>query len=133
MVQLNVMPLSPRQAGARAGLLDAIVARNFGCTQLIVEHDCADLGEGATAEPCYGQYTVIDTVEKHARELGIEVVPLRNLIHEEDRPERSLVGPTAARRASRADIERSSEIARSISYPRVLQEYQKPSRKTPRK
>jgi sulfate adenylyltransferase len=123
LTMLNVLPLSVHLAGTRAALLNAIVARNFGCGQLIVEHDCAERGDGASGKPCYGRYEAIETIERHARELGVEVLGLRSLVHEEDRPEALLAG-----RAAGSEAERSREVARWFSYPGVLHEFQKPFR-----
>ncbi len=125
-VRLNVSPLSPRQAGARAALLAAIVARNFGCSHFIAEHDSADLGEGASGAPCYGQYQTIVTLERHARELGLDIVPFRDLIPEEDCPESLLRDPRRA--VSGTDAGRLREMAQSFSYPTVLHELRKPFR-----
>jgi sulfate adenylyltransferase len=125
LATLNVLPHSARMAGARGALLNAIVARNFGCTQLIVEHDCIELGEGATGEPCYGQYSVIETLERHSAELGVEIVPFRNLVHEEDRPERLLLGRYLPPGADGPEAARLREVARLFTYPRVMHEYQK--------
>ncbi len=124
---LNVLPHSPRQAGARTALLNAIVARNFGCNGVIIEHDCRDFGDGATAEPCYGHYEAIEALEQHAEELGMEIIPFRSLIHEEDRPEHLF----HARGVHTPELERAREAARRFSYPRVLYEYQKAIRSAP--
>lgn len=124
--RLNVMSLSPRQAGARAALLTAIVARNFGCSHLIVEHDSADLGEGAHGKPCYGNYQTIATLERHARDLRLEIIPFRDLIPEEDCPETLLHGPRRA--GAGTDAGRLREMAQWFSYPRVLHEMRKPFR-----
>lgn len=129
---LNLVELSARRCGARAALLQAIVARNFGCTHLVLEHDYADEGEGATGEPRYGQYRWQETLVAHERELGIEIVPFRDLVHEEDRPEYFLLPrPTRTAAAAPPDAARRSEIVRYFSYPSVLREWQKPFRGRP--
>ncbi len=127
LATLNLLELSVRRCGARAALLQAIVARNFGCTHLVLEHDYAEEGVGASGEPCYGQYRWQETLIAHEREIGIETVLLRDLVHEEDRPEYFLLSrPRRDATASRTDEARSAEIARWFAYPSVLREWQKP-------
>lgn len=125
-VRLNVSPLSPRQAGPRAALLSAIVARNFGCTHFIAEHDTVDLGDGATSAPQYGHGETIMTLQRYARTLNVEIIPLNKLIHEEHQPELFLYGPR--RVTAGADAERLRRMAQWFSYPTVLHELQKPFR-----
>ncbi len=42
---LDLVELSARRCAARSALLAAIVARHFGCTHLVLEHDYAEEGE----------------------------------------------------------------------------------------
>lgn len=126
---LNLLELSPRYSGARTALWHAILHKNFGCSHFIVEHDYDDQGEGATGSPLYGQYHGIDSVTWHAQEIGIEVVPFRNLVLEEDQPEK-LLSPRGASRRMKGRIretshERNAEIAHWFSYPVVLEEWRK--------
>ena len=125
----NLMELSPRYTGPRAALWHAIIHKNFGCSHFIVEHDYDDQGEGAAGEPLYGQYRAFESMQWHAHEIGIEAVPFRNLVQEEDQPERLLSPGRARRRMKEADRPASgrqaSEIAHWFSYPVVLEEWQK--------
>ncbi len=126
MAQLNLIELSPRHCGPRAALLNAILSKNFGCSHFIVEHDYDDLGEGATGAPLYGQYRALESVQWHASEIGIEVVPFRNLVEEEEQPERFLAGGRVGRRANatpRLASRETTEIAYWFSYPAVLEEW----------
>ncbi len=131
MVQLNLLELSPRYCGARASLWHAIVHKNYGCSHFIVEHDYDDQGEGATGEALYGQYRGLESVQWHAQEIGIEVVPLRHLVQEEDQPEKYLSPRRNKRRmqdALRLGSSQASEIANWFSYPKVLEEWRKTQR-----
>ncbi len=126
--RLNLIELSPRYCGPRAALLNAIISKNLGCSHFIVEHDYDDQGEGATGEPLYGQYRALESVQWHAREIGIEVMPFRNLVQEEDQPERFLAGGRVGRRAKetpRLAAGQTSEIAHWFSYSTVLEEWRK--------
>jgi sulfate adenylyltransferase len=135
IAQLNLVELSVRRCGPRAALLDAIVARNFGASHTVVEHDHDDHGPGASFTPRYGQYRAQELVMAHERELGVETVMLRDLVYEEEHPEKILIGraspghvPAAGAPAGSA---RSREVARWFSYPTVLQEWQRPFRGRP--
>jgi sulfate adenylyltransferase len=125
---LNLIELSTRYGGPRAALWHAILSKNFGCSHFIVEHDYDDQGEGATGEPMYGKYRALESVLWHAREIGIEAVPFRNLVQEEDQPERFLSGGRIGRRAKetpRLASDQTSELAHWFSYPTVLEEWRK--------
>lgn len=131
IVQLNLLELSPRYCGARASLWHAIVHKNYGCSHFIVEHDYDDQGEGATGEALYGHYRGLDSVQWHAQEVGIEVVPLRHLVQEEDQPEKFLSPRRSKRRMQdtlRLGTNQASEIANWFSYPKVLEEWRKTQR-----
>jgi sulfate adenylyltransferase len=127
--QLNLLELSPRHSGSRSAIWHAILHKNFGCTHFIVEHDYDDQGEGATGESLYGKYHGLDSVVWHAQEIGIEVVPFRNLVLEEDQPEK-LLSPRGASRRMKGKIrvashEQNAEVAHWFSYPAVLEEWHK--------
>ncbi|MHB8742431.1 MAG: bifunctional sulfate adenylyltransferase/adenylylsulfate kinase [Sulfuricaulis sp.] len=131
IASLNLIELSPRYSGPRAALWHAIISKNFGCSHFIVEHDYDDQGEGATGEPLYGQYRALESVLWHVREIGIEMVPFRNLIQEEDQPERFLSGGRRGRPAKEKvhlASGQTSEIAHWFSYPTVLEEWRKTQR-----
>ena len=125
---LNLMELSPRYCGPRAALWHAIIHKNFGCSQFIIEHDYDDQGDGATGEPLYGQYRTLDSVQWHAQEIGIEPVPLRHLVQEEDQPERFL-SPQRRRRRTQDGLRlapgQTAEMAHWFSYPAVFEEWNK--------
>jgi sulfate adenylyltransferase len=133
--RLNLAELSVRRAGVRAVLLSAIVARNFGASHFVVEHDYDECGDAATGDPLYGQYTTQEALIAHERELGIETVMMRDLIYEEDRPEQVLVGRASSRHIAggreTGDEARARQLVRWFSYPSVLQEWQKPFRGRP--
>lgn len=127
--QLNLMELSPRYCGARTALWHAILHKNFGCSHFIVEHDYDDQGEDATGNPLYGRYHGLDSLTWHAQEIGIGAVPFRNLVQEEDQPEK-LLSPRGAGRRMRGRIrevseQQNAEIAHWFSYPAVLEEWRK--------
>jgi sulfate adenylyltransferase len=127
---LNLMELSPRHCGPRSALWHAIVHRNFGCSHFVIGHDYDDQGEGATGEPLYGQYRALESVQWHAREIGVEPVALRHLVQEEDQPERYL-SPQPRRRGRdglRLAPGQTAETVHWFSYPAVFEEWNKTRR-----
>ena len=127
--RLNLLDLSTRQCGPRATLWHAIINKNYGCTHFVVGHDHHDLGEYADGAPVYGRFQGLELAARHEDELGVRLVPMRNLIYEEDHPEHFLVGRTSQRHVSVPDghspfgrPERGHEIAQWFSYPAVLRQ-----------
>lgn len=117
-VQLNLMPLARRVCGTRETLWHAIINRNYGCSHFVVEHDYAGQGAQANGEPVYGRYTSQEVMQKHAEEVGVQMVALRDLVPEEDRVERFL---HPSKKYGR-QMEQAREISEWFSYPSVLAE-----------
>jgi sulfate adenylyltransferase len=131
-VQLNLLELAPRMCGPRAPLWHAIINRNHGCTHFVVEHDYASFSETANGEPLYGQYQAAEFVMSHEPELGIKIVPFRDLIYEEDRPEQLYTGQMSNRRIPVVEesnyAKENSPVIETIkwfSYDSVLRELRK--------
>jgi sulfate adenylyltransferase len=84
--QLSLLPAPPREASARALLLRAIVARNYGCSLLIAggEHQpdgtCrrgSDLGQAHADVP----------VAERAAKIGVQLIAYPRMVYVEDRAE----------------------------------------------
>ncbi len=85
--QLSLLPLAMRMGGPREALWHAIIRRNYGCTHLIVGRDHAGPGPGSDGEDFYGPYDAQELIQKHAGEIGIEMVPFQAMSFVEDRAE----------------------------------------------
>jgi sulfate adenylyltransferase len=87
LARLALLPLAMRMAGPREALLHAIVRKNFGCTHFIVGRDHAGPGADRQGRPFYGPYDAQELVARHAAEIGIEMVPFREMVYlaDEDR------------------------------------------------
>ena len=83
-VSMSLLPLAARLAGPREALWQAIVARNYGCTHLIVDRDHAGAGCDSSGRPFYGPSDAQESLRSHESELGIVMVPLRGLAYVED-------------------------------------------------
>ena len=80
-VLLSLLPLAMRMAGPREGLWHAIVRKNHGATDFIVGRDHAGPGSDLAGRPFYEPYAAQELVREHERELGIGVVPFRQMVY----------------------------------------------------
>jgi len=85
-VLLSLLPLAMRMAGPREALWHAIIRRNFGANYFVVGRDHASPGAAF-----YGPYDAQELVAKHEREIGVKMIPFRELVYieSEDRYEES--------------------------------------------
>ena len=78
---LSLLPLAMRMAGPREAVWHAIIRRNHGATHLIVGRDHAGPGADASGTPFYGPYDAQDLLREHEDELGVEMVPFKQLVY----------------------------------------------------
>ncbi len=92
-VLLSLLPLAMRMAGPREALWHAIIRRNFGANHFIVGRDHASPGSGF-----YGPYDAQELVAEHQAEIGVTMVPFRELVYiaAEDRYEEASRVPAGA-------------------------------------
>jgi sulfate adenylyltransferase len=81
---LSLLPLAMRMAGPREALWHAIVRKNHGATHFIVGRDHAAPGVDLQGRPFYAAYAAQDLVRQHERELGIGMVPFRQMVYVEE-------------------------------------------------
>jgi sulfate adenylyltransferase len=91
-ILLSLLPLAMRMAGPREALWHAIIRRNFGANHFIVGRDHASPG------PFYGPYDAQELVAKHEAEIGVKMIPFRELVYvaNEDRYEEASRVPAGA-------------------------------------
>jgi len=82
---LSVLPLAMRMGGPREAIWHAIIRKNFGASHFIVGRDHAGPGKNCKGEDFYGVYDAQNLVAKHAKEIGIVVVPFKMVVFVEDR------------------------------------------------
>jgi sulfate adenylyltransferase len=80
---LSLLPLAMRMAGPRECLLHAIVRRNHGASHLIVGRDHAGPGNDSAGQPFYGPYDAQDLLRAHQAEIGVTMVPFRQMVYVE--------------------------------------------------
>jgi sulfate adenylyltransferase len=127
---LSLLPLAMRMAGPREAVWHAIIRKNFGCTHFIVGRDHAGPGNDRAGKPFYGPYDAQTLLQEAQAELGIQMVPFKEMAYVQDRGQyvpQDEVQPgetvlnlsgTEFRRRLREGI----EIPAWFSYPEVVEE-----------
>ncbi len=96
---LALLPLAMRMAGPREALLHAIIRKNYGATHFIVGRDHAGPAPDSTGRALFDPYAAQELVRQHAQEIGIVMVPFREMVYieDEDRFEEEDKAPIGAR------------------------------------
>lgn len=81
---LSLAPIAMRMAGPREALWHAIIRKNYGATHFIVGRDHAGPGNDSNGKPFYGPYDAQEFALRHALEIGITIVPSKELVYLED-------------------------------------------------
>ncbi len=84
---LSLLPLAMRMGGPREALWHALIRKNYGCTHFIVGRNHADPGKDSKGNDFYGPYDAQELFEKHAEELGIEMVPFQMMVYVKEKAE----------------------------------------------
>ena len=101
-ILLALLPLAMRMAGPREALWHALIRRNYGANHLIVGRDHASPGRDTEGRPFYAPYAAQELVQAHEDEIGVRMVPFRELVYlpDEDRYEEASSVPPGARAMS---------------------------------
>jgi len=83
-ILLSLLPLAMRMAGPREALWHALIRRNYGANHLIVGRDHASPGMDSNGKPFYGPYDAQELVGAYSSELGVGVVPFKELVYAPD-------------------------------------------------
>ncbi|MFZ2359149.1 MAG: bifunctional sulfate adenylyltransferase/adenylylsulfate kinase [Anaerolineae bacterium] len=88
-ILLALLPLAMRMAGPREAVWHAVIRRNYGANYLIVGRDHAGPGKDSKGNPFYGSYDAQEMAAQYAQELGVGMIPFRQLVYlpDEDRYE----------------------------------------------
>jgi len=78
---LSLLPLAMRMAGPREAVWHAIIRRNYGANHLIVGRDHAGPGRDSAGRPFYGPYAAQDMLRSVEGEVGVKMIPFRELAY----------------------------------------------------
>jgi sulfate adenylyltransferase len=78
---LSLLPLAMRMGGPREALWHAIIRKNHGADRLIVGRDHAGPGVDSAGQPFYGPYDAQELLRQHEDELGVRMVPFRQMLY----------------------------------------------------
>ena len=128
--KLALLPLAMRMAGPREALWHAIIRRNYGCTHLIVGRDHAGPGSDSRGVPFYSPYAAQELLREHQREIGVHMVPSRDLVYlaEPDQyvPEDEVLAGARVSKISGTELRRRLATGEHIpdwfSFPDVVKE-----------
>jgi sulfate adenylyltransferase len=84
---LSLLPLAMRMGGPREAVWHGIIRKNHGVTHFIVGRDHAGPGNDRSGTPFYGPYDAQDLFKEYEEELGVRMVPFRQMVYVEDRDE----------------------------------------------
>ncbi|MBI2221527.1 MAG: bifunctional sulfate adenylyltransferase/adenylylsulfate kinase [Acidobacteria bacterium] len=116
---LSLLPIAMRMAGPREAVWHAIIRKNYGCTHLIVGRDHAGPGADRSGRPFYGAYDAQALLQSVQEELGVAMVPFRNMVYlqGEDRYVPDDEVPAHARVLSLSGTELRSRLADGRDIP----------------
>src|SRR5437773_940586 len=124
-ILLALLPLAMRLAGPKAALWHALIRRNYGANYFILGRDPASPGADSRNRPFYGPYDAQELVEQYSKEIGIRVIPFRELVYnsESDRYEEN-AGPSGKQISGaqvREYLNRGQELPSWFTCPEVAQ------------
>jgi sulfate adenylyltransferase len=135
-VTLSLLPLAMRMGGPREAMWHAIIRKNHGCTHFIVGRDHAGPGKDSNGRPFYGPYAAQELLRAHQHELGVTMVPFREMTYlaDEDRyvPEDEVPPGSRVLQLSGTELRRRLADGRPIpewfTFPNVAAELQRTHR-----
>ncbi|MEO0428090.1 MAG: bifunctional sulfate adenylyltransferase/adenylylsulfate kinase [Pseudomonadota bacterium] len=84
---LSLLNLAMRMAGPREAVWHGLIRKNHGCTHFIVGRDHAGPGKNSAGDDFYGPYEAQELFEEHQAEIGLEMVPFKQMVYVQERGE----------------------------------------------
>ena len=84
---MSLLNLAMRMAGPREALWHGLIRKNHGVTHFIVGRDHAGPGKNSEGKDFYGPYDAQDLFRDHEAEMGIEMVPFKQMVYVQERAE----------------------------------------------
>jgi sulfate adenylyltransferase len=130
MVKLALLPLAMRMGGPREAVWHAIIRKNHGCSHFIVGRDHAGPGADSQGKPFYDPYAAQQLLRAHESELGVAMVPFKDMVYLEDQaayaPEDEVAPGARVLKISGTELRRrlaeGSEIPEWFTFPEVARE-----------
>ncbi len=130
---LSLLPLAMRMAGPREALWHAIIRKNYGCTHFIVGRDHAGPGQDKQGKIFYDPYAAQELVEKYAEEIGIKLVPFKEMVYVAEDADYQQIDAVSSEKtilslsgtALRQMLREGTEIPAWFSFPEVIKELKK--------
>lgn len=130
---LSLLPYGMRFAGPKEALLNAIVAKNYGCTHFVICHDHADPGNGRDGDPFYDWQVSREILGQQATNLGIDLILFDEFVYLPFEDKFSFKGNlpenTNSIKMNGADIRTRIINGRKVppwaSFPEILEELRK--------
>lgn len=126
---LSLLPLSMRMAGPREAIWHALIRKNYGCTHFIVGRDHSGPGKDSYGNDFYHPYAAQQLVLDYALEIGLEILPFKELVYVEEDDNYQTYDEVAADKTIlsisgtrlREILNKGEEIPSWFSYPEVIQ------------
>ena len=130
---LSLLHLAMRMAGPREAVWHGIIRKNYGCTHLIVGRDHAGPGNNSKGKPFYGPYDAQELFKKYEDEIGLTMVPFKEMVYAENRaqyiPSDEATAEDKVLNISGTEFRRrlaeGLDIPDWFSYPNVVKELRK--------
>ncbi len=130
---LSLLHLAMRMAGPREAVWHGIIRKNYGCTHLIVGRDHAGPGNNSQGKPFYGPYDAQELFKQHEDEIGLTMVPFKEMVFAENRaqyiPSDEATAEDKVLNISgtefRRRLQEGLDIPDWFSYPNVVKELRK--------
>jgi sulfate adenylyltransferase len=130
---LSLLPHFLRMAGPREAILNAIIAKNYGCTHFMVSHDHADPCIGRNNGCSYNGAETGSIIEKCKDDLGIPILRFEQMVYLSLEDEHRFINkvPKNSRTIQmngsdiRARIRTGRKVPGWASFPEVLDELRK--------
>ena len=78
---MSLLPLAMRLSGPRDAILDAIIAKNYGCSHFIVGHDHASPGCDGNGNSFYESDRAKKLAAELSSEMGVEIVSFEQFVY----------------------------------------------------
>ncbi len=130
---ISLMPLAMRMGGPREALWHMIIRKNYGVTHFIIGRDHAGPGKNSKGDDFYDPYAAQKLAEKHAKEVGVEVVPFQMMVYVKEHDSympiddvpKNIEPMNISGTELRARLAEGKELPGWFTYPEVADELQK--------